>query len=62
MNFTFHNPTKVYFGRGKIGFLNDEIKKGTKVLLTYGSLSSPHPAGDRCSLHIRQGQSARLAL
>lgn len=39
MNFTFHNPTKVYFGRGKIGFLNDEIKKGTKVLLTYGSLS-----------------------
>lgn len=39
MNFEFHNPTKVYFGRGKIEFLNNEIKKGAKVLLTYGSSS-----------------------
>ena len=37
MEFVLHNPTKVYFGKGKIENLKIEIKKGTRVLLTYGS-------------------------
>ena len=36
MNFEFYNPTRVYFGKGKIEVLKNEIKEGTKVLLTYG--------------------------
>ncbi|BAK81311.1 iron-containing alcohol dehydrogenase [Candidatus Arthromitus sp. SFB-rat-Yit] len=36
MNFEFYNPTKVYFGKGKIEVLKKEIMEGTKVLLTYG--------------------------
>lgn len=37
MNFLLHNPTRLHFGKGKIQNLKDEIKKGTKILLTYGS-------------------------
>lgn len=37
MNFVLYNPTRVHFGKGKIEKLKDEIKSGTKVLLTYGS-------------------------
>lgn len=36
-NFTFHNPTKLIFGRGQIDRLRDEIVSyGTRVLLVYG--------------------------
>jgi len=36
-NFIYYNPTKLYFGRGVINNLNNEIKNyGKKVLLVYG--------------------------
>jgi NADP-dependent alcohol dehydrogenase len=35
-NFTFFNPTRVHFGKGEISKLAEEIKPGTKVLVTYG--------------------------
>ena len=37
MNFLLHNPTRLHFGKGKLENLKNEIKNGTKVLLTYGS-------------------------
>jgi alcohol dehydrogenase len=36
-NFTYHNPTKLIFGKGQISALRKEVPKyGTKVLLVYG--------------------------
>ena len=36
-NFSYHNPTKLYFGEDSLGFLKDELKKyGDNVLLVYG--------------------------
>ena len=36
-NFTYCNPTKLYFGEGAIKYLNDELPKyGKKVVLIYG--------------------------
>jgi len=35
-NFAFHNPTKLYFGRGQIASVAVEIPLGSKVLMTYG--------------------------
>lgn len=35
-NFTFHNPTRIFFGRGEIARLNDVIPVDSRVLLTYG--------------------------
>lgn len=35
-NFSFHNPTKILFGRGQIGGIGREIPAGAKVLMTYG--------------------------
>ena len=36
-NFTYCNPTKIYFGKGAIKYLNDELPKyGKKVVLIYG--------------------------
>ena len=36
-NFTFHNPTKLHFGKDALNNLGDELKNyGPKVLLTYG--------------------------
>jgi len=36
-NFTFQNPTKIYFGENQLGHLGEELKQyGTRVLLTYG--------------------------
>lgn len=36
-NFYYHNPTKVYFGKNSIDYLNDELPKyGKNVLLIYG--------------------------
>ena len=36
LNFTFHNPVKLLFGRGQIGALAQEIPPSAKVLMTYG--------------------------
>ncbi|MDF2505864.1 iron-containing alcohol dehydrogenase [Clostridium sp.] len=37
VNFNYSIPTKVFFGKGQISVLSDEIKKyGSKVLLVYG--------------------------
>ena len=36
LNFTFHNPTKIVFGKGQIEKLATEIPKDAKVLVTYG--------------------------
>ncbi|MGN1060434.1 MAG: iron-containing alcohol dehydrogenase [Candidatus Coproplasma sp.] len=36
-NFTYSNPTKLYFGENALGFLGDELNKyGDKVMLCYG--------------------------
>ncbi len=35
-NFVFYNPTKIIFGKDTISQLPQEIKAGTKVLMTYG--------------------------
>ena len=31
-NFTFHNPTKIIFGKGTIGALKREIPAGKKIM------------------------------
>lgn len=37
-NFTFYNPTKLYFGENSLDFLKEELKNyGDRVLLVYGS-------------------------
>jgi NADP-dependent alcohol dehydrogenase len=35
-NFTFHNPTKILFGRGQIASLAAEIPTSSRILLLYG--------------------------
>ena len=36
-NFSYHNPTKLYFGEESLGFLKDEMKHyGENILLVYG--------------------------
>lgn len=35
-NFTFHNPTKLIFGKGSLARLSFEIPKGAIILITYG--------------------------
>lgn len=36
-NFTFHNPTKLFFGKGQLDVLSEEVKPyGNKILLVYG--------------------------
>ena len=35
-NFTFHNPTRILFGAGRIADLPREIPAGARVLITYG--------------------------
>ncbi len=36
-NFSYCNPTKLYFGEGSLKYLNDELSKyGEKVMLVYG--------------------------
>lgn len=35
-NFTFHNPTRIVFGRNTISQLSDEIPAGSRVMLAYG--------------------------
>ena len=37
-NFTYHNPTKLYFGEESLKYLKDELVHfGERVLLNYGS-------------------------
>ena len=36
-NFTYCNPTKLYFGKGAVKYLNEELPKyGKNVVLIYG--------------------------
>ena len=35
-NFTFHNPTRILFGRGRIADIRREVPAGARVLITYG--------------------------
>ncbi len=35
-SFTFHNPTRILFGQGRIADLGGEIPPGARVLITYG--------------------------
>ena len=35
-NFTYHNPTRIHFGKGQIEAIADEIPKDARVLITYG--------------------------
>ncbi len=36
LNFNFHNPVKILFGKGKVSELQEQIPLDSKVLLTYG--------------------------
>ncbi len=36
LNFTYHNPTKILFGKGCIDQIRDEIPEDIKILITYG--------------------------
>jgi NADP-dependent alcohol dehydrogenase len=36
LNFTFHNPTRIYFGAGQIATIAKEIPADARVLVTYG--------------------------
>jgi NADP-dependent alcohol dehydrogenase len=36
LNFTFHNPTKILFGQGRIKGIDKFIPRQSKVLITYG--------------------------
>lgn len=36
LNFTFHNPTRILFGQGRIADLGPEIPAHSRVLITYG--------------------------
>jgi len=36
LNFTFHNPTRILFGQGRIADLAKEVPAGARVLITYG--------------------------
>ena len=42
LNFDYHNPTKIVFGRGQIAQLENLIPKDSKILLTYGGGSIKH--------------------
>ena len=35
-NFTFHNPTRILFGQGRIADISREIPAGARVLITSG--------------------------
>lgn len=35
-NFTFHNPTRILFGQGRINDISQQIPDGARVLITYG--------------------------
>ncbi len=40
LDFTYHNPTKIYFGRGALDNLSAELEKyGENILLVYGKAS-----------------------
>ncbi|MEF9997423.1 MAG: iron-containing alcohol dehydrogenase, partial [Burkholderiaceae bacterium] len=36
LNFTFHNPTRILFGPGRIADIGAEIPTASRVLITYG--------------------------
>lgn len=36
LNFTFHNPTRIHFGKNQISKIAREIPKGSRVLIIYG--------------------------
>lgn len=36
LNFAFHNPVKLIFGKGQIAALDREVPEGARVLLTFG--------------------------
>ncbi len=40
LDFIFHNPTKIFFGKGAIKFIVREIPAKSKVLITYGGGSA----------------------
>ena len=42
LNFTYHNPVNVIFGKGSIAELPKLMPKDAKVLLTYGGGSIKH--------------------
>lgn len=42
LNFAFHNPTKILFGKGQIAAISAEIPAGSRVLLVYGGGSIRH--------------------
>jgi alcohol dehydrogenase YqhD (iron-dependent ADH family) len=42
LDFIFHNPTKIIFGREAIKFIAREIPAKSKVMITYGGGNAKH--------------------
>ena len=74
-NFSYYNPTKLYFGDESLNFLKDELKNyGPVVLLNYGSGSvkrngiydlgaeHPHRTGQEGGLDGTHDRSQRRRL
>lgn len=40
LNFVFHNPTRVFFGKGVVNQIAGEIPENARVLITYGGASA----------------------
>ncbi|MBF0298874.1 MAG: iron-containing alcohol dehydrogenase [Oligoflexia bacterium] len=36
LDFVFHNPVRIYFGKGQMTKITDEIENGKNILITYG--------------------------
>ncbi|WP_027480921.1 iron-containing alcohol dehydrogenase [Deinococcus pimensis] len=49
--FTFHNPTRLIFGRGQLSALEQEVPRGASVLLVYGGGSVKRPLAGGTSLY-----------
>ena len=49
-NFSFYNPTKILFGKGRIQDIAGEIPKEAKILLTYGADIQAADAGGKTVL------------
>ncbi len=40
LNFNYHNPTRIYFGKNRLDKVGGEVPKGARVLITYGGGSA----------------------
>ncbi len=61
LNFEFHNPTKIVFGKGQLRQLDNLVPRNAKVLITYGC-GSVQRTGVLDSVETELGKSSRKVL